>query len=130
MSFSSPAIIRVLAIGLVLWKSLVHSDNTKMIASLDGENYYTGDVAMKLKQEHIRVMEEENRLHLLISLKKKGLSTRDVMAFIKNQADSRSVHKGLDKSIASKAMTSKIRDCRAVLFSHRKKRNEFKCIVG
>ena len=110
MSFSSPAIIRVLAIGLVLWKSLVHSDNTKMIDSLNGENYYAGDIVMKLKQEHIRVMEEENRLHLLISLKKKGLSTRDVMAFIKNQADSRSVHKGLDKSIASKAMTSKIKD--------------------
>ena len=93
---------------------------------MDGDNIHAGDITRRLKQEHIRVMEEENKLHLLTTLKKRGLSTRDIMAFIKNQADNRTILKTLDKGLASRAMTYKIRDCKSVLFVHRKNRSDLK----
>ena len=97
-----------------------------MMDSLDGDNTHAGDITRRLKQEHIRVIEEENKLHLLTTLKKRGLSTRDIMAFIKKQADNRTILKSLDKGLASRAMTYKIRDCKSVLFVHRKNRSDLK----
>ena len=78
--------------------------------SAAGDNTYAGELEERLKQEHILVMDEEQRLSLLIGLKNKGLTTRDIMSFIKNQADLRSVLKGLDKATSNLAMNSKIQD--------------------
>ena len=125
MSFDSPAVLYLHVLGLVLYTYIVNSEYT-MMASLDGDNYHAGDITMKLEQEHIRVMEEELKLHLLVTLKNKGLSTRDIMSFTKNQADSRQIIKGLDKTVAGNAMTTKIRDCKSVISKHRKIRNELK----
>ena len=98
------------------------------MASLDGESYTAGDEALKLdlKQEYTRVMNEELKLNLLETLKKKGLTTRDIMSFAKNQADNRQYLKGLDKNVSRLAMTNKIKDCRMVVSRHIKRRNELK----
>ena len=125
MSFGSPATVGILLVSFVLSKSSLYCDNT-MMDSLDGDNTHAGDITRRLKQEHIRVIEEENKLHLLTTLKKRGLSTRDIMAFIKKQADNRTILKSLDKGLASRAMTYKIRDCKSVLFVHRKNRSDLK----
>ena len=93
-----------------------------MALEQNGENIYTGEMENKLKQECIQVMDQEQRLSLLLSLKCKGLSTRDILAFIKNQADLRTILKRLDRGTLSLAMESKIRDCKAVLRHHRKER--------
>ena len=71
-------------------------------------------------------MDEEERLNLLVTLRKKGLSTRDIMGFVKNQADIRQVNKGLDKTVARLAMTSKIKDCKGVIRLHRSKKRDLK----
>ena len=58
-----------------------------MIVTDPVDDIYSGDKNDELFKEFNRVMDEEQRLHLLQSLKKNGLCTRDVLKFLVNQAD-------------------------------------------
>ena len=42
------------------------------------------DIKAKLKEIHIKIMEEEERIRLLKNLRKRGLFTRDILAFLIN----------------------------------------------
>ena len=70
----------------------------------------SGSIEERLEKVMHETLEEQDRLHLLKNLDKKGLATRDIISFISNQADLRRVNKNLDLPIASKAMKSKIKD--------------------
>ena len=97
-----------------------------MVIDPVGDNFHAGEVRWKLKQEHLRVIDEEERLATLTALSKKGLSTRDILAFARTQADLRTINKGLDKGTSNMAMRTKIRDCRQVIRSSRKSRSLLK----
>ena len=88
------------------------------------DDIYSVDKSEKLFEDSSQVLDEEERLELLQSLKKKGLCTRDIMSFLKNQADLRVNNKALDMVISNCAMRSKVMDCRQTLTSKKKCRTK------
>ena len=86
------------------------------------DDTYSGDIGDDLETAFTQVMEEQERLSLLKSLTKKGACTRDVLSFMKNQADTKTVFKELDEVIARRAMNLKVKDCKAVLITKKHKK--------
>ena len=74
-----------------------------------GDNYAT-DKSGELYKSYLKVADEKQRLLMLRTLHKRGICTRDVLSFIVNQAELRSVDKKLDKPLARVAMKSKVHD--------------------
>ena len=75
----------------------------------------TGVNSDTLSWEFEKVNEEQDRLGLLKHLRKEGLCTRDVLAFITNQADLKSTRKDIDMVTCKSAMNEKIKDSRETL---------------
>ena len=78
---------------------------------------YSGEKSDDILERFNKVLEEQERLHLLQSLHRGGTCTRDILAFITNQADLRTVNKEIDKTTTKHAMEAKIRDCKKSLTS-------------
>ena len=76
---------------------------------------HSGDTCDDVEKILKDIVENKERLNLLHGLNKRGLCTRDILSFIVNQTELRSVNKHLDKSTAKRAMKSKIEDCKAAL---------------
>ena len=72
--------------------------------------FYTGDNTDSLQEKIHKVLEEQERLQLLKNLNKQGLCTRDILSFVVNQADLRTINKELDSITTSDAMKTKIKD--------------------
>ena len=47
------------------------------------------NIKAKLREMHIKIMEEEERIRLLKNLRKRGLFTRDILAFLIKQSEKR-----------------------------------------
>ena len=75
----------------------------------------SGNNSDRLEEIIHGIFEEQERLHLLKELNKKGLCTRDILSFIVNQADLRTCLKSFDQATTREAMKSKISDCRGML---------------
>ena len=90
------------------------------------------NIKAKLKEVHIKIMEEEERIRLLKNLRKKGLFTRDILAFIIKQSEKRLCDKSIDTLTAGRAMNSKIRDATRSLHQRRKECSQLKtqCLVN
>ena len=83
----------------------------------EGENY--AELYNKLRETYAKVIDEEEKLRLLKILRSKGLFTRDILSFIKNQTVLRSHDKELDLLTARRAMNTKIKDVTRTLNSKR-----------
>ena len=81
-----------------------------MARSSPVDDDYVGDTGDMLSRICDDVLDETAKLGLLKSLNKRGLCTREVLSFAKNQADLRSSIKTLDMGTTRNAMRSKIRD--------------------
>ena len=88
------------------------------------DDIYSGDINVELETACTEVLEQQDRLLLLKRLKSKGLCTRDVLSFMTNQADLRSVNKELDQGISSRAMKAKVADCIEVLISKKQRKSK------
>ena len=75
----------------------------------------SGNNSDRLEEIIHGIFEEQERLHLLQELNRKGLCTRDILSFIVNQADLRTCLKEFDETTTREAMNSKISDCRGML---------------
>ena len=79
----------------------------------------TGNMHDKLLEIQKRIVDEEERIRLLKTLQRNGLSTRDIFAFTKKQAGLRVINKNIDASTAKVSMSAKIRDCHESLKASR-----------
>ena len=61
---------------------------------------YTGDKSDSLEEILHGIVDEQERLLLLQRLQARGLYTRDILSFIKNQAELRTTDKHLDHNTA------------------------------